>query len=135
MSNGPLSWGDAMLSLLMQSGDFRRRMDESILRAGRAGNLDEAARRVNRVVAEMLNPYAQACQGLIGEALRRLRVQAQANGRVMPAGIELRASAGLLMMDWGKSEASPTHLTMRLVVTHAEMLDMPVCVERRVPLV
>jgi hypothetical protein len=127
-----MAWGEAMLSLLIQSGKYYDKLFSLSPERLRARNRSEALVKAREFVDELLAPYAPACMRLIAEATRKLQVQASANGRMMPKGIELRASASLVQLDWGKSEATTTHLTMRLIVTHAEMVDMPVVVEERV---
>jgi hypothetical protein len=134
MRDEPMAWGEAMLSLLTQSGKFYDKLHGLSPERLRARNKMEALRKTREFVDELLAPYAPVCTRFISEATRKLQIQASANGRLMPEGLELRASAGLVQLDWGKSEATETHITMRLIATHAEMVDMPIVVEERVPI-
>jgi hypothetical protein len=134
MRDEPMAWGEAMLSLLTQNGKFYDKLHNLSQERLRARNRLEALRKTREFVDELLAPYAPVCTRLISEATRKLQIQASANGRLMPEGLELRASTGLVQLDWGKSESTDTHITMRLIVTHAEMMDMPVVVEERVPI-
>jgi hypothetical protein len=127
-----MAWGEAMLSLLTQSGKFYDKLHSLSPERLRARDKLEAVLKTREFVDELLAPYVPTCTRLIAEATRKLQAQASANGRTMPKGIELRASASLVQLDWGKSEITDTHLTMRLIATHAEMVDMPVVVEERV---
>jgi hypothetical protein len=129
-----MAWGEAMLSLLTQNGKFYDRLHGLRPERLRARNKMEALQKTRVFLDELLAPYARVCTRLISEATRKLQIQASANGRLMPEGLELRASAGLVQLDWGKSEATETHITMRLIATHAEMVDMPIVVEERVPI-
>lgn len=135
MASKPMAWGEAMLSLLSQSGRFYDRLRQLPSEHFKAHDMQQALAKTQIFVARLLEPYEPACRRLIAAALEKLCIQAEARGTTMPDGLELRASAGLVLFDWGKSESSSTHLTMRLIATHAEMMDMPICVEEVVPIV
>lgn len=135
MASDPMAWGEAMISLLTQNGRFYDRLRQLPAEYFKAHDMQQALAKTQIFVARLLEPYEPACRRLIAAALEKLRIQAEARGATMPDGLELRASAGLVLLDWGKSECSSTHVTMRLICVHAEMIDAPVCVEECAPII
>lgn len=124
---------DAMISLLSHRGDFRRKlglaMEAEPIVFGRSGGWMALQRLIRRIC----EPFEPAARDLIREALQKLRSRAGAEGVPEQAdGVELRAGADLVDMDWGKSELNNTgYLTLRLVATHMTMPKDPVVVEHR----
>jgi len=124
---------DAMISLLTNRGDFRRRlMDATQNGVPVALAKDRPDLALSETLRELLRPYESTCRELIGVALEKLRLRAGERGVPMPDGIELRASADLVLLDWGKSELQGDKLTMRLIATHAQMPNDPITVDRTV---